>query len=340
MLAIRYVIGQAAALQRPLSVCIGIGTNLGGHSGNGSLERYISNYSLLPGISFHIAAGNEGINGHHFRGNVPAEQEYTAVEFNVAEGENGFIMELWGNAPDVFSVGLVSPGGENVERIQLKFNEFRSIRFFPENTVLQIRSFVGETAGGEQVIRMNFRAPAAGLWRLLVYGEGPGNRTFDLWLPIGNFLKEDTFFVSPDAEETLTSPGDAFYGITYVPYDAAGENLYVRASQGYTRDGRVKPDLAAPGVNVSIPSAAAASTDGRRTVSRSGSSVAAAFGAGIGALLQEWALVEGNDLSLNGQNMRFYLIQGADRPGPFTYPNREWGYGMVNVYDAFLSLRR
>lgn len=396
MLAIRYVIGQAAALQRPLSVCIGIGTNLGGHSGSGSLERYISNYSLLPGISFHIAAGNEGINGHHFRGNVPAEQEYTAVEFNVAEGENGFIMELWGNAPDVFSVGLVSPGGENVEGIQLKFNEFRSIRFFPENTVLQIRSFVGETAGGEQVIRMNFRAPAAGLWRLLVYGEGPGNRAFDLWLPIGNFLKEDTFFVSPDAEETLTSPGDAFYGITYVPYDAAGENLYVRASQGYTRDGRVKPDLAAPGVNVSIPSAAAlqeldrpgqqalgtsentsgqqvpgtpenmsglqdpgtsentsglpsqeisaipaaTSTDGRRTVSRSGSSVAAAFGAGIGALLQEWALVEGNDLSLNGQNMRFYLIQGADRPGPFTYPNREWGYGMVNVYDAFLSLRR
>ena len=56
--------------------------------------------------------------------------------------------------------------------------------------------------------------------------------------------------------------------------------------------------------------------------------------------MQEWAIVQGNDLSLNGQNMRFYLIQGADRPGAYDYPNREWGYGMVNIYDAFLSMRR
>lgn len=346
MLAIRYVIDQAALLQRPVSVCLGIGTNMGGHSGNGSLERYISSLSLLPGISFHIAAGNEGISGRHYRGMVPQDQAYAAVEFNVAEGENGFVMELWGSAPDAFSVGLVSPGGENVERIQLKLGEYRSIRFFPENTILQIRSFAGETVAGEQVIRLNFRSPAAGLWRMLVYAEGAGSRVFDLWLPIGNFLKEDTFFVSPDAEETVTSPGDAFYGITYVPYNVENDSLFVRASQGYTRDGRVKPDLAAPGVNVAIPSPAALASltgspgDGRMEIRMSGSSVAAAFGAGMGALLQEWALVEGNDLSLNGQNMRFYFIQGAVRAEAYAYPNREWGYGTVNIYNAFLSLRR
>lgn len=337
ILAIRYVLDTAAALQRPVSICLGIGTNLGGHGGNGSLERYISQISLLPGISVHIASGNEGISGHHFRGNVSQEQEFETVEFNVAEGENGFIMELWGDALVNFSVGLISPGGENVERIQLKRNEFRSIRFFPENTVLQIRSFVGETIGGEQVIRMNFRSPSPGLWRLLVYGRGTGNRTFNLWMPITTFLREETFFVSPEASDTLTSPGDAFYGITYVPYEVNTESLYVRASQGYTRDGRVKPDLAAPGVNVHIP---APEGDGRREISRSGSSVAAAFGAGIGALMQEWAIVKENDLSLNGQNMRFYLIQGAVRSGAYEYPNREWGYGIVNLYDAFLSMRR
>ena len=139
----------------------------------------------------------------------------------------------------------------------------------------------------------------------------------------------------------------------------------------------MKPDLAAPGVNVRIPaptefrsavpgnpavsddaSGAAdpidpinpAISDGgtevslpvserRREISRSGSSVAAAFGAGLGALMQEWAIVKQNDLSLNGQNMRFYLIQGASRPDAYEYPNREWGYGMVNIYDAFLSMR-
>lgn len=337
MLAIRYILDVSTALQRPVSICLGIGTNLGGHSGNGSLERYLSQNSLLPGISFHIASGNEGISGHHFQGRVPEGNEYETVEFNVAEGEAGFIMELWGNAPVTFSVGLLSPGGEKVERMQLKFNEFRSIRFFPENTILQIRSFVGETVGGEQVIRMNFRSPAAGLWRLLVYAQGSGDRTYDLWMPITNFLKEETFFVNPQSADTLTSPGDAFYGITYVPYDVETDSLYIRASQGYTRDNRVKPDLAAPGINVRIPPPAG---ENQREISRSGSSVAAAFGAGIGALMQEWAIVKQNNLSLNGQNMRFYLIQGASRVGAYTYPNREWGYGIVNVYDAFLSMRQ
>lgn len=337
MLAIRYILDVSTALQRPVSICLGIGTNLGGHSGNGSLERYLSQNSLLPGISFHIASGNEGISGHHFQGKVPGGNEYETVEFNVAEGEAGFIMELWGNAPVTFSVGMISPGGEKVERIQLKLNEFRSIRFFPENTVLQIRSFVGETVGGEQVIRMNFRSPAAGLWRLLVYAQGNGDRTYNLWMPITNFLKEETFFVNPQAADTLTSPGDAFYGITYVPYDVETDSLYIRASQGYTRDNRVKPDLAAPGVNVHIPSPVG---ENRGEISRSGSSVAAAFGVGIGALMQEWAIVKENNLSLNGQNMRFYLIQGASRTGAYAYPNREWGYGIVNLYDAFLSMRQ
>lgn len=337
MLAIRYILDVSTALQRPVSICLGIGTNLGGHSGNGSLERYLSQNSLLPGISFHIASGNEGISGHHYQGKVPEGNEYETVEFNVAEGEAGFIMELWGNAPVTFSVGMISPGGEKVERIQLKLNEFRSIRFFPENTILQIRSFVGETVGGEQVIRMNFRSPAAGLWRLLVYAQGNGDRMYNLWMPITNFLKEETFFVNPQAADTLTSPGDAFYGITYVPYDVETDSLYVRASQGYTRDNRVKPDLAAPGVNVHIPSPVG---ENRGEISRSGSSVAAAFGVGIGALMQEWAIVKENNLSLNGQNMRFYLIQGASRTGAYAYPNREWGYGIVNLYDAFLSMRQ
>lgn len=337
MLAIRYILDVSTALQRPVSICLGIGTNLGGHSGNGSLERYLSQNSLLPGISFHIASGNEGISGHHYQGKVPEGNEYETVEFNVAEGEAGFIMELWGNAPVTFSVGMISPGGEKVERIQLKLNEFRSIRFFPENTILQIRSFVGETVGGEQVIRMNFRSPAAGLWRLLVYAQGNGDRMYNLWMPITNFLKEETFFVNPQAADTLTSPGDAFYGITYVPYDVETDSLYIRASQGYTRDNRVKPDLAAPGVNVHIPSPVG---ENRGEVSRSGSSVAAAFGVGIGALMQEWAIVKENNLSLNGQNMRFYLIQGASRTGAYAYPNREWGYGIVNLYDAFLSMRQ
>ena len=97
----------------------------------------------------------------------------------------------------------------------------------------------------------------------------------------------------------------------------------------------MKPDLAAPGVSVTIPAAGR----GGREIVRSGSSVAAAFGTGISALIQEWAFVRYNDSTMTSQKMRFYLIQGAMRPGAFEYPNRDWGYGIVNVYDAFLAMR-
>lgn len=335
MMAIRYIMRKAYLFQKPVSICIGIGTNLGGHKGTNNLARYISSASLLSGVSFQIASGNEGIAGHHYHGRMREGENVQVVDFNVAEKESGFIMELWGGAPAEFSVGLVSPGGERVERIQLKLNEFRSIRFFPEETVLEIRSYPGEIISGDQVIRMNFRKPAAGTWRLYVYLNRDGNPDFDLWLPISNFIKEDTFFLNPSSTETVTSPGDSVYGMTYVPYDVQNDSLYIRASRGYTRDGRVKPDLAAPGVSVAIP---AAGRDGREIV-RSGSSVAAAFGTGISALIQEWAFVRYNDSTMTSQKMRFYLIQGAMRPGAFEYPNRDWGYGIVNVYDAFLAMR-
>ncbi len=333
IMAIRYVLTMAMLRQKPVSICLGIGTNMGGHAGNGSLERYISACSLIPGVSFHLASGNEGISGHHFHGEVPVGQSFQEVEFNVAQGEPGFVMELWGNAQVPFTVALLSPGGERVERMQLKVDEFRRVHFFPENTELQIRSFVGETVGGEQVIRMNFRSPSAGIWKMEVYAAGNGSRSYDIWMPISNFLQEETFFLNASATETITSPGDAFYGITYVPYDVDNDSLYVRASQGYTRSGQVKPDLAAPGVNVDV-------VQGNRVVSRSGSSVAAAFGAGIGALMQEWAFTKLNDRTLNGQNMKYYLTQGAVQSEGYTYPDRAWGYGMVNIYDAFLSMRR
>ena len=342
MLAVRYVISVANKLGRPVSICLGIGTNLGGHNGANGLARYISYLSLLPRISFHIAGGNEGISGHHFHGIIRREEQYQTVDFNVAEGENGFIMELWGDEPNVYTVGILSPGGENIERMQLKMGEFRSIRFFPENTLLEIRSFPGATIGGSQVIRMNFKNLVPGIWKLFIYGTGNGEKQYDIWMPISNFLKEETVFINPDSEQTITSPGNAQYAITYTPYDVTTGGLYIRASKGYTRDGRIVPDLAAPGVSVKIPGISRIDRNGEKAGKervRSGSSIAAAFGAGIGALMQEWAFIAGYDPFMNGQNMRTYLIQGAVKDGPYEYPNREWGYGKINIYNTLLEQR-
>ena len=188
-------------------------------------------------------------------------------------------MELWGDEPNVYTIGILSPGGENIERMQLKMGEFRSVRFFPEDTLLEIRSFPGATIGGSQVIRMNFKNIVSGIWKLFVYGTGNGEKQYDIWLPISNFLKEETVFINPSSEQTVTSPGNAQYALAYAAYDVATGGLYVRASKGYTRDGRIVPDLAAPGVSVGIPGVSRITGAGERAISRervrSGSSVAA-----------------------------------------------------------------
>jgi len=50
--------------------------------------------------------------------------------------------------------------------------------------------------------------------------------------------------------------------------------------------------------------------------------------------------------TINGNQIRHYLIRGAVRPGASgglldirSYPNPEWGYGLLNIYNTFESLR-
>ena len=47
-----------------------------------------------------------------------------------------------------------------------------------------------------------------------------------------------------------------------------------------------------------------------------------------------------NDIYMNGISVKNYLIRGARREREIDYPNRQWGYGEVDVYNSFLILTR
>ena len=63
-----------------------------------------------------VAAGNEGNERLHYRGTIGIATENTThnVEFRVGDNVPGFVLELRGNAPEIYSVGLVSTYGESV----------------------------------------------------------------------------------------------------------------------------------------------------------------------------------------------------------------------------------
>ena len=109
--------------------------------------------------------------------------------------------------------------------------------------------------------------------------------------------------------------------------------IYIRSGRGYTRLGEVKPDLAAPGVDIYGPGAQG------QYVRRTGTCPAAAHAAGAAACLLEWGIVRGENLLMDSSAVRSLLIQGASRNPNLVYPNREWGYGTLDLYGAFESLR-
>ena len=115
-------------------------------------------------------------------------------------------------------------------------------------------------------------------------------------------------------------------------------SLFIHSSRGNTRNGLLKPDLAAPGVDVYGPGISTG-TAPAPMVRMTGSSVAAAHVAGAVANLMSWGMNQGDDTVLNYRNIKSALIRGANRNPAYTYPNREWGYGTLDLYQTFLAMR-
>lgn len=332
MLGIGYLLKLAELTLRPLVICIGVGTNLGDHNGDSYLEDFVDSFSASVGVCTTIAAGNEGNRGHHYRGDFISGREYEDVEINVANDEKGFVMELWAGPLHTFSIGLISPGGEYIDRIPPRLNQRQRISFLLEPTKAYVYYEVSEKQTGNELILIRLVTPTPGIWKVRVFPGDNDDRNYNMWLPINEFIKNQTYFLKPNPDTTITSPGYARRATTMGAYNHITNSLYVNSGHGYAVEGFVKPDLVAPGVDVYGPTG-----DGRFST-MSGTSISAALAAGSVALLFEWGFVLENDISMSGFKINRFLIRGARR-GNMDYPNPEWGYGELDVYNTFDSIR-
>ncbi|WMJ86007.1 S8 family peptidase [Anaerocolumna sp. MB42-C2] len=334
MFGIRYLTDAARELNRPIAICIGLETNQGSHDGRGALSSYLSLLGDQAGIAITIAAGNEGNAGHHFRGVIESGgQQSEILELRVGANNSGFSMELWGDSPGTFSVDILSPTGEYIPRIPARIGETRVIRFIFEETVVNIDYILLEQQTGDQLILLRFVSPTEGIWRFRVYSTGDLTSTFNVWLPIQSFMTSEAVFVQPDPDYTVTSPGNAVIPIIVTAYDYTNNSLYLNASRGYTRIDTINPNLAAPGVNLVVPA------PGGTYTTASGTSLAAAHTTGVAAMLLEWGITTGYYSMLDSVEIKNLLIRGARRDPNNVYPNKEWGYGILDVYNTFNSLR-
>lgn len=333
MLGVKFAESFASTFRRPVVICIGVGTNSGNHTIGSSLARYLNEISGIRNRGIVICAGNEGNAGHHFSAPVPhgrfAEGDaYVDVELRVGEGERGFLLETWGCVPDVLYASVRTPGGEMIPRFRLGMGQSLTYSFVYERTKITIDSVLVEPSSGNELIVFRFDAPTAGVWTIRIFAaQDGGNGMFHMWLPITQFLSSQTYFLKPDPYVTITDPGIAERPITTSTYDDLNNSFYVNSGRGYLRNGLVKPDLAAPGVNVST-------SLGKRT----GSSIAAAMTAGGVAQFFQWAVIQQNNPLVESNEIKTYFIRGASRDSDLVYPNREWGYGRLNVAGTFEAL--
>ena len=332
MAGIRYLLRLSEELVRPLVICLGLGTNQGDHSGDSPLDSMLSITNQFRGFIGVTAAGNEAGKAHHYYGTALNSTEYNAVEILVKEGTRGFCAELWGQPPEVYAVGFESPLGEVVQKIPPRLSYTENISFILENTRIFVSSEIIQTVSGSQLIFMRFTDPTPGSWKIRVYTGDYNSGSYHIWLPVTGFSDPDVTFLAPNPDTTITSPGNSSSVITAGAYNAYNNSLYLNSSRGYTRTGQIKPDIAAPGVNVFAPAPK------NRYTAITGTSAAAAITAGASALILEWGMNRTPSRIFNNAELKTLLIRGAGRRSDHLYPNREWGYGTLDVYQIFSSL--
>lgn len=334
MLGLKYLNDLADSLSLPLVVCITVGSNMGGHIGTLPFSYLIEGYSTKANHITVIGTGNEADKRHHYFNTITDMADRKSVEIRVGENVSGFSLELWTDIPNILSISILSPSGENTSRIPFRAGASAEVSFLFERTKVSIDYRLLVEKSTSELVFFRFDAPAPGIWKIIIEPLALADGQFHMWLPVTEFLSGEVYFLEPDPYYTLTNPAAADSPIVVSYYNGNTDALSQSSGRGYTRSRRIKPDIAAPGVDVP-----GALPGGRFTV-RTGASAAAAVTAGAITLMLEWLLNYENVPGIDSYQIKSLLILGAVRPKTMEYPNREWGYGQLNLYNTFETIRQ
>lgn len=335
---IRYAMGQ----NKPLALNLSYGTAEGAHNGKSLLETYINTVVPMAKCVICVGTGNDGVGRNHAGGRL-TEREPVEVELAIEGVERSIELELWKNYPDTFAVELVAPNGQSGRFV---YGEGEPVTAFGSAFLYSAR---GRTLRlGDAEVELLWSAPTiyqnlselrisitatgrelgVGIWLIRLLPENIVEGTYDIWIIRGTESSRSGFVV-PDSYRTLTIPSTAENVISVGAYDDGTYQTAPFSGRGTAREaGRMKPDLVAPGVDIT------SCAPGGGYTSLSGTSMATPFATGGAALLLQWGVAEGNDPFLYGEKLREYFLKGAIRLPGENYPDPVNGWGRLCVNDS------
>ena len=336
--AVAYIFEKARQLDMPCVINLSSSVQTGSHDGESVLEHLIDSLLRKKGRALVTTAGNVGASGGHASGQLRSGQSRRlSLMVDEAPIERG--IEIWHRSLDRFKVRLVNPAGRATPWIE-PGQEFDDPddgsgnvvgifyeRFTPLNGdahILIDLAPVARPAGAHST------SVSTGTWFVEIAAVDVHDGRFDAW--VFNVRNSYCWFGPEDSDPrtTISTPGTGYNVITVANYNhnVSPPHIEPSSGKGPTRDGRPKPEIAAPGMSI-VSSAALGGRDveGVRMAVRyqhiGGTSQAAPHVAGAVALLFQKAPF------LTSAQIRDLLIAGATRPPGVEGFNMDWGYGML-----------
>jgi subtilisin family serine protease len=255
--ALKFIDAKATELGKPVVVNVSQGMNAGAHDGRSALEVAFDEFAKggrVPGRIVVKSAGNERDKRGH--ASVPvAAGGAENLTWRCPTGTSRVRLELWWHSANHYKFQLKSPSGDLSEWVDRKSPDLEG--YFKKRGPFAIKLVTLHPDNGDNMLKIevdNGVSPiAASDWTLRIDAVAvPAPGGIHAWIERGSAAQAPTEFVNHGTEElTLSIPGTSNSVITVGAIDA-NTPIFVGAfsSYGPTRDGRKKPDVSAPGVNV------------------------------------------------------------------------------------------
>ncbi len=342
MRGITWCLRKAREMQMPLCINLSFGNTYGPHDGTSLLERFLDNAAEVGRTSICVGNGNEGSSAGHV-GGIAVQNRVQREVLSIGPYQMSLSLQIWVSSVDEYRIVIRSPNGESY-LIETDSAVGSTVTATLERT--KLLTYIGTpspySTNQEIFIEMIPSDTGAyinsGDWIIELTGTDIRSGEYHLYLPSEEARGEETFFLRPSVEQTLTIPSSSSKVISVAAYNHVTESYAEFSGRGYyyinqdtqlSNYGNVKPDLAAPGVGIRT-----LGPDGQ-FVTVSGTSFATPFVSGSGALLMEFGIVRGVDPYCYGEKLKAYLRAGA-RPirGESVYPNERVGWGALCLRDS------